>query len=103
MVLEYKLILFESILLALPYRTLEMLNIERAARIYIFLIFGYVRNLNQKGGSKWQSYQRDCREISNTCICLGILLFPKYRFSPDPAGLEIFLEEFIEEVTDTEV
>ena len=34
-----------------------------------------------------QSYQRDCTEFSNTCICLGILLFPKYRFSPDPAGL----------------
>ena len=35
----------------------------------------------------YQSYQRDCTEFSNTCICLGILLFPKYRFSPDPAGL----------------
>ena len=34
-----------------------------------------------------QSCQRDWTEFSNTCICLGILLFPKYRFSPDPAGL----------------
>ena len=31
-----------------------MIIIERATRIYIFFIFGYVRNLYQKGGgSKW--------------------------------------------------
>ena len=42
---------------------------------------------NMKLINKSQSYRRDCTEFSNTCICLGILLFPKYRFSPDPAGL----------------
>ena len=33
------------------FRTLEMIIIERVTRIYIFFIFGYVKNLDQKGGA----------------------------------------------------
>lgn len=36
----------------------------------------------------WQSSQRDHTEFPNTCICSGILLFPLYRFSPYPVGLD---------------
>ena len=49
----------ESILLALLYKTLEMIIIERATRIYIFDIFGNVRKRGAVNGSKGLMFNFD--------------------------------------------
>ena len=43
----------ESILLALLYRTLGMIIVERVMRIYIFFKFGYDRTSIKRGGGEW--------------------------------------------------
>ena len=62
----------ESILLGLLYRTLEII-IERATNIFIFFIYGYVRNLYQKGGQKmgrarWVGDSNIIHKFIGTCF-----------------------------------
>ena len=65
----------ESISPVLLFRALGMIIVERATRIYIFYIFGYVRNLYIKGreeymgtrvGSGWGSHI--AQKYIGTCL-----------------------------------